>query len=86
MSAPDAATNAFVTDPLPGSVTFVSASPGCSETLGTVTCTLGTINAAANKQATFTAAPHNSGLLTNTAQASSDTADPDNTKDRKSVV
>ncbi len=39
------ATQLVVTDPLPAGVNFVAASPGCSFTSGTVTCTLPNLNA-----------------------------------------
>src|SRR5439155_268277 len=74
---PDEAANVIVTDPLPGSVSFVSAGPGCTGTLGTVTCTLGTLGNGANKQRTITVTPNSVGTITNTASVSSDTADPD---------
>ena len=40
-----AATGVVVTDPLPSGVTFDSAAPGCSNSGGTVTCTVGTLAA-----------------------------------------
>lgn len=40
---PSAATGVVVTDVLPDGVEFVSASPGCTEVTGTVTCTVGAL-------------------------------------------
>ena len=40
---PNDSMGAMLTDPLPPGVTFVSATPGCVHSGGTVTCTLGTI-------------------------------------------
>lgn len=42
-NGPDDATGVMLTDTLPVSATFVSASPGCVEAGGVVTCDLGTI-------------------------------------------
>ncbi len=44
-NGPSDAQNAEVSDTLPAGVTFVSASAGCSESGGTVTCSLGTLAA-----------------------------------------
>lgn len=44
-NGPDDATDVVITDTLPTSVTFVSASSGCTNSSGTVTCDLGSIPA-----------------------------------------
>jgi uncharacterized repeat protein (TIGR01451 family) len=48
-NGPDAATDVVVTDQLPSSVTFKSASPGCTQAAGTVTCPVGSLAAGANR-------------------------------------
>jgi uncharacterized repeat protein (TIGR01451 family) len=56
-----------VTDVLPVGVTFVSASPDCSESSGTVTCVLGILDNQATATFTITVtAPLSVGLITNT--------------------
>jgi uncharacterized repeat protein (TIGR01451 family) len=79
---PDAASAVTVTDALPSEVTFVSAtaSQGSCTGTSTVTCDLGTVAAGAANDATVTivVTPAESAVpgLTNTASASSSTADP----------
>lgn len=74
------ATNVVVTDTLPGTVTFQSAVPSvgtCSESGGTVTCSLGTLaNAAVETVNIVVTAPADPGDITNNASVTSDTADP----------
>jgi hypothetical protein len=63
-------------DTLPGSVTFVSASPGCSHVSGVVTCDLGDMASGTNAVITITVmAPNVVGGLINTAQVSSEVFD-----------
>jgi len=66
------ATGVTVTDTLPAGVTLVSASASqgtCSGT-ATITCTLGTLNAAASAGVTIVVKPTAAGLLTNSASVS----------------
>ena len=52
------ADNVSLTDTLPAGVTFVSASPGCSEMGGTVTCAVGSLAPGASAQYTITVTPN----------------------------
>ena len=75
---PATAKNTVLTDPLPASTTFVSASAGCTELDNTVTCDLGDLTDGDTATATITvrptvAAPSGIG---NTASVSSETTDP----------
>ncbi|MBJ7470925.1 MAG: DUF11 domain-containing protein [Solirubrobacteraceae bacterium] len=80
-SGPSVAQDVVLTDPLPSTVTFVSASPGCTYAAGprTVTCTFsGPTAVGASRSATITTTV-NAGVTTdatNTVTASSATADP----------
>ena len=67
-------------DTLPAGVTFVSASAGCAEApVGTVTCTIGTLAAGAQVNLSIEVSVNAStkGTITNSAQVSSTTTDPD---------
>jgi uncharacterized repeat protein (TIGR01451 family) len=80
-AGPDAAAGVTVTDTLPGTVTFVSATPSqgtCSGT-ATISCSLGTINASGSATVTITVIPTTDADLSNTASASATTADPNAT-------
>lgn len=76
---PSTATNVVVTDTLPAGVAFVSASAGCAEVDGTVTCTVAALAPGASHEITITARAASS--LTecprNVATVSSDIPDPD---------
>jgi uncharacterized repeat protein (TIGR01451 family) len=76
---PNPASNVTVSDPLPDGLTFVSASPGCGEASGTVTCTIGSLDPGASQTFTVTAKVAGSvdRCVSNSATASSDTPDPD---------
>ena len=77
-NGPSPAADVSVTDPLPGVVTFVSASAGCSETGGTVTCTTASLANGANIQFTITVtAPGTGQIFSNSASVTSAVADPD---------
>lgn len=76
-NGPIPAQNAVVTDTLPGSVTFVSASPGCDETAGVVTCDLGSFASGETKAVTIVVTPTQLGAISNSASVSSPTADPE---------
>jgi uncharacterized repeat protein (TIGR01451 family) len=70
------ATNVVVTDPLPPNVTFVSASPGCAEVGGTVTCSLGTVSEGQTRSVTIAVTAAEAGAITNTASVDGDQFDP----------
>lgn len=76
-NGPDTATSAVVTDTLPAGVTFVSASPGCTEAGGIVTCALGDLVNGAVVNLTITVTPGSTGLFTNNSNVTSPTPDPD---------
>ncbi len=76
---PVTATNVVLTDTLPGSVAFVSATPtqgSCSESGGVVTCNFGTIPNGNVVAVTITVIPTAPGLITNTATVTGDQSDP----------
>lgn len=78
-NGPDDAQSVLVTDTLPSSVSFVSATPGqgsCGESGGTVTCTLGTMGSGATSTVDVVVTPHTAGTITNTASVSSLISDP----------
>lgn len=74
---PDVALDARVEDPLPAGVEFVSASPGCAESSGVVTCEVGDIPDGESRAVEIVVRPGAPGEITNTATVSSRTSDPD---------
>ncbi len=72
---PDPATSVTLTDQLPAIATFVSASTGCAENGGVVTCDLGTLHAGTHADVTIVVSPDEAGQLTNRATVSAPTAD-----------
>ena len=84
-AGPDTAVTPTVTDTLPASVTFVSASAGCNETAGVVTCTLGDITSGGSASVTVSVTATTPGTITNTAAVSSSVADPDASDDSTSL-
>ena len=90
-SGPDDAPGVVLTDDLPGSVAFGSATPSqgsCSHSAGTVTCPLGTITPGAPATVAIVVTPNSPGTLTNSASVSSDVADsnPANNVDSEDTV
>ena len=79
------ATGVSVVDTLPAELTFVSASPGCSELAGTVTCVVGDLGAGEGAQLTIVVTPNIAGLITNTEEVSGDETDPENTNNSASA-
>jgi len=75
-AGPLAASNVTVTDALPSSVTFVSASPGCVNLGGSIACTIGTLASGGLSNVLVTVKPTAAGTLTNSVSVSSTTADP----------
>jgi uncharacterized repeat protein (TIGR01451 family) len=73
---PLAASSVTVTDALPSSVTFVSASPGCVNLGGSIACTIGTLASGGLSNVLVTVKPTAAGTLTNSVSVSSTTADP----------
>lgn len=73
------ATNVVVTDNLPASVTYVSATPSqgtCSQAGGVVTCNLGVVNATANATITIVVTPTVTGTITNNVSVTSNNPEP----------
>ncbi|MFL5737671.1 MAG: hypothetical protein ACJ76P_10065 [Actinomycetota bacterium] len=80
-AGPSDATNVVVSDPLPGGVSYSSATPSqgsCSQAAGTVTCSLGTVSASGTASISIVVTAGASGPLSNTATVSSDVSDPSN--------
>jgi uncharacterized repeat protein (TIGR01451 family) len=76
-NGPATATGVTVSDAVPANTTFVSASPGCTQAAGTVTCAAGTLAAGASSSFTVTVVAGTAGSgITNTATVSADQADP----------
>jgi uncharacterized repeat protein (TIGR01451 family) len=75
-NGPSIAPGVTLTDTLPAGVTFVSASSGCSNAAGTVTCNLGAIGVNATSQVTILVTPTAAGSLSNTATVSTPISDP----------
>jgi uncharacterized repeat protein (TIGR01451 family) len=85
-NGPSDATGVVVTDPLPASMTFGSATPttgSCAELLGTVSCSLGTMADGDTVTITIVVTPTAAaaGSRSNTASVTSDVTDPDPTND-----
>ncbi len=86
-NGPANATSVVVTDPLPANSTFVSASAGCTEAAGSVTCTIGSLAAGASASRTITVVAGSVGSsLTNTATVSAFQFDPDLANNSSTVV
>lgn len=87
-AGPSTARNVTVTDPLPAGVSFVSASPGCAASGGTVACTVAALasGAAQSFDVTGSVAASSTGSLVNTAKVTSDTPDPNPSDDTASIT
>ncbi len=83
---PAAASSVTLTDALPGSVTFVSASPGCVNVSGNVVCSAGTLADGGVTNFTVVVTPTAGGLITNTLVVASSTPDPDTANNTAAVV
>lgn len=76
-NGPAAATGVAVTDTLPGNSTFVSASTGCTEAAGVVTCVAGNLAAGSSASFDVTVTAGSAGsTLTNSATVQGDQGDP----------
>ncbi|MCP5015171.1 MAG: DUF11 domain-containing protein, partial [Ketobacter sp.] len=76
-AGPDTALAVTLTDTLPVGVIFGSATGGCSEAGGVVSCDLGSVAAGGSASVTIVVTSTAAGVLTNTASVGSATADPD---------
>ena len=74
--APSEATGVTLTDILAKDVSFVSASEGCTEAGGTVTCTIGALPGGDNATVTIVVVPNSAGDLSNSASVEGDRRDP----------
>lgn len=75
-NGPSATTSTTLSDALPSSFTFVSASAGCSNAAGVVTCALGPLAVSQSVTVTITVNPTASGSIADTATISSAPTDP----------
>ncbi len=79
-NGPSDATFVTSTDALPSRITFTSATDGCIESAGVVTCNLGYLSRGASTTVTIEVAVNSSssaGLVNNTASVTSNETDPD---------
>jgi uncharacterized repeat protein (TIGR01451 family) len=88
---PNAAEALTLSDPLPAGVGFTSVTPSqgtCQESLGTVTCDLGTLANGTNATVAIAVRARTTGTHTNTATVASTTFDPspDNNEDTASTT
>jgi len=82
---PSSASGVNVTDTLPPSVAFATATAGCSESHGTVTCDVGTLGAQESATVDITVQPQAAGPITNQAVAASAVHEPDRTDNSAST-
>ena len=85
---PDSASGVIVTDTLPATVTFVSATPSqgsCVQDSGVVTCELGTIGSGNSATIDIVVRPTQAGLITNTASVAATTGDANVANNTSSV-
>ncbi len=82
-AGPSDATGVVITDVLPPQVVFVSASPGCTEAGGTVTCTVGTVPAGSSQDLEIVVGVPwgERGPLANSATVSGEVGDTDPSND-----
>jgi uncharacterized repeat protein (TIGR01451 family) len=82
------ATQVVVTDLLPSSATFVSASATCVQASGTVTCTVGSLPVGTTKQLEIRILPQTTGTIVNTATVTAAERDgqPSNNEASESTV
>jgi len=73
---PTTATGVTVTDPVPANSTFVSASAGCAQAAGIVTCTAGTLAPLASMSFSITVQAGSGNTIVNTATVVGNQADP----------
>src|SRR5262245_8499436 len=86
-NGPAAATGVVVSDTLPTNPTFVSASAGCTEAAGVVTCTVGNLASGASAGFDITVTAGSAGTsLTDTASIDGDQFDPDLTNNTSTLV
>ena len=79
---PQAATGVKVVDTLPDGVTFVSATTGCVENAGVVTCNIGALAMGDVFEITIVVTPEVEGTITNEAKVSGNEDDPNAANDQ----
>ena len=86
-AGPQPATGVVATDTLPAGVTLVSASPGCTDASGTVTCAIGSLaNGATAVRTIEVRTPAVPGVITNTATVHGNEADPSTANNSATVT
>lgn len=78
-AGPDAAGGVTLTDTLPAGVSYVSTTPSqgsCSQSAGTVTCSLGTVAVGGAATVSIVVEPNAVGTISNSASATTTTTDP----------
>ena len=80
-AGPSAATGVVLEDDLPEGVEFISASPMCEETGGTVVCEIGSLATGSVVDITIVVIPASAGRLNNTARVAGNEGDPNATDD-----
>jgi len=88
-SGPTNATNVTVTDTLPSTVSYISATPTqgtCSQTTGTVTCLLGGMNAGSSASISIQVTAVTPSSAVNTASVTADQPDPDSSNNSATVT
>jgi len=85
---PSAAKNVEVSDPIPAETSFVSASAGCAEAAGTVTCELAELAPGESHvfEVTVLVSPTVGASIVNTATVGSETPDPEPGNNESSVT
>lgn len=83
---PTTATGVQVSDPVPAGTSFVSASAGCAQTAGVVTCTAGTLAPGASQAFTITVLALPGSSVTNTATVAGLQPDPNLANNTASVT
>ncbi len=84
-NGPDGATAVMLEDILPAEVLFSSASPGCAEDTGVVTCDIGPLNTGESITLFIAVTAVTDGVATNTAEVWSENSDPDPINNSSSV-
>jgi len=84
---PSDGTSLVITDTLPSGVTFLSATTGCSENMGVVTCNLGSLASGDSITASITLNVYTStvGALSNSATLAGDEEDSDTSNNSESI-
>jgi uncharacterized repeat protein (TIGR01451 family) len=75
-----------ITDTLPAGAAFSSASAGCANASGTVTCDLGTLNSGTSSIVSITVVPSGASSMTNGAVVAGDSVDPNPANSSASVT